>query len=168
VITNLQYQPLATGKQVHTRPFFGNSAFIVVLFIIFLSFNHSLHAQVRVTGHVFAEIVEPTALSSKANNSHFIEAADHTNNNDLILAEIKLSGGPDMNIDIIVTTSNLVSAKGETLPFDAFACPECTGSNQNERSGDKLFTLKASPVESIRQKNSATYNGSYSVVFMYN
>lgn len=167
-MTNLQYKPKTAGKLVHTSPFFGNIAWIVVLFIFFVSFGFSLQGQVRVTGHVFAEIVEPTALSAKANNSHHIQTTGITSNNDMVLAEVKISGGMNMNIDVAVRTSDLVAANGQILPFDAFACPGCAGDSSQNPTGEQLFTLKGTPGESIRQSTNTTFSGRYSVVFMYN
>ncbi|MFW6290049.1 MAG: hypothetical protein ACOC0R_03690 [Mariniphaga sp.] len=139
-----------------------------ILFLILLTAVSSLQAQVRVTGHVFAEIVEPTALSAKANNSHFIETAKSTSANELVIAQVKLSGGVNMNIDVAVQTTHLEAANGQTFPFNAFACPECSDYNQHTNAGEKVFTLKATPGESLRKEKNNTYNGRYSVVFMYN
>lgn len=167
-MANRQYFVNPSGKLVLNRSFFKNIACGAVLFIIFHSCEGNIYAQVRVTGHIFAEIVEPTALSATANNSHIIETTDSTYNNELVIAEVKLSGGLNLNIDVAVKTSHLVAANGETLLFDAFVCPGCSEDNGNYIAGDKLFTLKATHGESNRQKKNSTYNGRYSVMFMYN
>lgn len=168
MITIRQYKSEDYKKQVDIFPFFKIIACCIFMFIVFLSCMKSTLAQVRVTGHVFAEIVESTALSAKANNSHYIEITDITSNKEMLLAEVKFSGGMNMNIDVIVTSGNLKAACGEIIPFDAFASFGCTKDNPNTIDDKKLFTLKATPGESIRYKKNSTFKGRYSVVFMYN
>lgn len=163
-----QYIFKTTGKQVLTKSFFKNIACGIFLFIILIFCEKNSHAQVRVTGHVFAEIVEPTALSAKVNNSHLIKGKDNPGNYEMILAEVKLSGSLNMNINVVVTTSDLIASNGEILPFNAFACPECTEDIRNNIAGEKLFTLKATSGEGIRKQINNTFNGHYNVVFIYN
>jgi hypothetical protein len=161
------YQFKLTGNRIHSHCLFRYISCGIVLLYIILSGENFIVAQVRVTGHVFAEIVEPAALSSKAYNSHLIELNSHTSNNEMLLAQVKLSGGRNMNVDVAVITSHLVSADGEILPFDV-VCPICFEDGSNSLTGEKLFTLKATPGESILPERSNTYIGRYSLVFMYN
>src|SRR5690554_4719288 len=73
------------------------AGFILTLFLFFIETQSK--AQVQATGHVFAEIVEPTALTAEANNIHLITDSDKNIHHDLFLAEVKLSGS-DVNIDV--------------------------------------------------------------------
>lgn len=167
-MTKLKYQPDTCGKHVFIHPVFGCTAFAVLVLVLIIAGAGSLQAQVSVTGHVFAEIVEPTALSAKASNCHSIEAARGGDNSELVLAEVKLSGGISLNIDVAVSSLTPAAANGEVLLFDAFVCPGCTNDNPNHPFAEKLFTLKATPVENLSHKPEGTYTGVYSVVFMYN
>lgn len=140
---------------------------LVIFLILSLLITHETKAQVRATGHVFAEIVEPTALTARPTNDHLVYDNGQNSDDDLILAEVKLSGGSDLNIDISIQTSSLEAENGETFFFDAFACPGCSEGENYSPAGEKIFTLKGTPQEIPKKKNSL-FKGEYRVVFMYN
>ena len=167
-MTVRQYQSLDSEKPVNSKPVFGSLIFGIVVFIVLITTRHFVTAQVHVTGHVFAEIVEPTALSARASNNHVINETYFKDENSLVLAEVKLSGGPDINIGVSVQSGRLEAENGETLVFDAFVCPECFGDNPNNLPDEKLYTLKGTPGENTRLNKNITFKGQYRVVFMYN
>ena len=144
----------------------GNIVFVAVLFFALLV-NQRTSAQVRATGHVFAEIVEPTALTAHATNSHIININEEKENEDLVLAEVKLSGGTNLNIDVSVQSAALEAENGERFFFDAFACPQCSENKNKFPTGEKIFTLKGTPRD-IRESKHKRLTGRYRVTFMYN
>jgi hypothetical protein len=168
VIKTLPYRFKFPENRMHVQCLFRYIACGIFLFFIFLSCQNYVHAQVQVTGHVMAEIVEPTSLSSKAFNSHLIEENNTASNNELVLARVKLNSGQDMNVDVAIKTSHLVASNGDIIPFDAFVCPICSEDDSGSFTGDKIFTLKALPGESILPKRGNNFSGGYSMVFMYN
>jgi hypothetical protein len=136
-----------------------------ILLSFFFLFNHSIYAQVQVTGHVFAEIIEPIALSPKAFNNHELTASGTDCLANYVIAEIKIKCRQDMNVDVAVLAGNLVSPDEKILPFNAFAYSGCFDGNQDNLSGEKSFTLKAIPGEMNGQNS--IFCGVYSVMFMY-
>jgi|GEM_PF-2115935 len=168
VIKTLPYRFIFLENREHVQWLNMYIACGLSLFFIFLSCQNYVHAQVQVTGHVFAEIVEPTAISSQAFNIHMIKENSTASNNELVLARVKLSGGQNINVEVAVHSGYMVAANGEIVPFDAIICPICSEDNSDSFNGEKVFTLKATPGESIRPKLANNYRGGYSMVFMYN
>jgi hypothetical protein len=159
---------MITEKTVPSIAVSGSIAIGFVLVLTLLFCQNNAFAQVRATGRVFAEIVEPTALTAIASNEHLINKNRSTDENDLVLAEVKLSGGTNMNIDVSIQSSHLEAANGDVLPFGALICPGCQVPNPAELNTEKTFTLKGNIREDNRLKKNNTFKGQYSVVFMYN
>ncbi|MGC9355377.1 MAG: hypothetical protein ACP5D9_16130 [Mariniphaga sp.] len=166
--TSCPYRPTINNKPVLPKPLVEDIVIGFVLLLTLLFFPNNAIAQVRTTGHVFAEIVEPTALTAITSNEHFINENRSRNETNFVLAEVKLSGGTNMNIDFSIQSSHLEAANGEVLPFDAFICPGCQVPNPAELNTKKIFTLKGNIAENIRLKKNNTFMGQYRVVFMYN
>ena len=141
------YQTSYPEKQFGKPLFLRILVCAALLFVIHQSVGTPLQAQVRATGHVFAEIVEPAALSATARNNHSIQPAENSRNDELVIARVKLSNGANVNVDVAVQTSRLEAANGQTLMFDAFACDECSEETLQSFAADKVFTLKATPGE---------------------
>ena len=146
----------------------GENIVLVAVLFFALLMNQETSAQVRATGHVFAEIVEPTALTARAANDHFISENEVKQNEELLLAEIKLSGGSNLNIDVSVQSTALEAENGERFFFDAFACPECSENQSKFLTGEKTYTLKGTPRDIPGSKHKKRLTGRYRVTFMYN
>lgn len=142
--------------------------FFLVFFMIIMANFKSGMAQTRVTGHVFAEIVEPTALTATATNNHVIYANNNTASNDLVLAEVTLSGGPNVDIGVSVFATTLDGENGETYSLNAFACPGCSQDEQKANINEKVFKLMGTPDKDIFSERSNLFTAQYQVVFMYN
>lgn len=141
---------------------------LLIFFIIFLmSLKHGM-TQTSITGHVFAEIVEPTALSATATNDHTIYTNNNSASNDLTLAEITLSGGPGVDIGVSVHSTTLEGKNGETYTLNTFVCAGCTQDEQKNNINEKVFKLLGTPDKDIRSEKSNLFTGQYQVVFMYN
>lgn len=140
---------------------------MLVFFMIIMVNFKSGSAQTRVTGHVFAEIVEPTALSTTATNNHIIYTDNNTSTYDLVLAEVTLSGGPNVDIGVSVFATTLDGENGETYSLDAFACQGCSD-EQKDNINEKVFKLMGTPDKDILSEKSNLFTAQYQVVFMYN
>ena len=162
-----QNQHSIFGKPDRSGWFSGKVAAGIIFTLFLLFFENQSIAQVQVTGHVFAEIVEPTALTADANNNHLIFESNNDFDNDLVLAEVKLSGR-DVNIDVSIQSGNLESASGATLQFEAIACPQCSTDDSYPMGSEKLFTLIGNAGDTGHKDKNSTYNGQYQVIFMYN
>ncbi|QGY46007.1 hypothetical protein GM418_20730 [Maribellus comscasis] len=141
---------------------------IVFLFIM-LGFG-KVGAQVRATGHVFAEIVEPAMLTASTSNDHIIYNNVNTTSSDLILAEIAVSGSADTDVGVSVQTTALEGKNGEIYSFDTFFCPDSDQSaNGNTTEADKrVFKLNGTPQKDIVSEKNNMFTGQYEVTFMYN
>src|SRR5690554_59132 len=117
-----QNQYLITGRPVSPDRTSRGTLLGMICMLFFLLTVNNVQAQTQATGHVFAEVVEPTALTADANNHHVISEPDGLTD-ELLLAEVKLSGG-DVNIDVSVQSANLKSENGEILKFDTFFCSQ--------------------------------------------
>src|SRR5690554_1953997 len=101
--------------------FSGKIAYCIIFVCIFLYFENTVNGQVQATGHVFAEIVEPTVLTCETTNYHSISSENCYGECELLLAEVKISG-KNVNIGVSILSDNLQTATGGTMLFSAYAC----------------------------------------------
>jgi outer membrane protein assembly factor BamB len=135
----------------------------VLMLAVAMSF--SLAAQTRVTGHVFAEIVESAGASSRVSNQVVINPDQQTNGFDL--GEITLSGGSMASCTVIITSGGIMGQSGYDHGFTA------TTSDDNslyvlDASGKQKFRLNGSLSDEILSGNDKNYAAEYAVVFAYN
>ena len=131
-------------------------------------FDNPLYAQVKATGHVFAEIVEPVAISPTAYNSHNLSSGGMGSHDEYVFAEIRIRGNQHMNVDVAVVFGNLLTASHEILSFDAYACPVCMDDDPKSIPEEKKYTLKGIPREITPENRNGIFSGGYRVVIMYN
>lgn len=123
------------------------------------------YAQTKVTGHVFAEIVEATSAESKATAFVTIEK-DNTVNN-IPMGEISISGKANTAFSVIFDIEGMKGDNGEFAFFDATICSECSGDILND-NGKQVFSLQGKPGNEILSQNSKLYDAQYQIVFAYN
>ena len=118
-------------------------------------FSFAAISQVKVTGHVFAEVVESVSARSNVVTEIKTDFSQSTNNSNLDLGSITLSSGSHIAYNVMMTTSNISDSKGEMLNMDIY-------SSSSDRS---VVEIKGK----ISDNNqSGEYKGSYSMIFAYN
>lgn len=134
-----------------------------IALLLLMSTSMQSVAQTRVTGHVFAEVVELTGAESKANESIEIKAGDSTA--DLDLGEIMFRGKADTTYELMVSSSPLKGNDGYEHLFETHY--DRLGSTI-DASGNEVIRLTGSANESLLSSSQKQYAGGYQVVFAYN
>lgn len=132
--------------------------------LMLLSISTAVCAQTRVTGRVFAEVVELTGAESNASQYVEVSASDISSGFDL--GEISFRGKANTAYDLMVYTSGLVGSNGYEATFHAL--PEADGPGRIDPSGNQVIRFKGSSCEALSSSNERHFAGNYQVVFAYN
>jgi hypothetical protein len=120
-------------------------------------------AQTRVTGHVFAEVVELTGAESNANKSIEIKAGDSFS--DIDLGEISFHGKAGTTYELMVSSSPIKGHDGYEHLFET----RCDRHGSTiDVSGNEVIRLTGSADDSLLLSSERQYAGEYQVVFVYN
>ena len=122
-------------------------------------------SQVRVTGHVSAEIVQ--GVSAASNTTNMVKLQQNSTPDHMNLGEISVSGGSSSTCAVLVSSSKLQSISGNLFDFEA----ETHTTNLTpvfSDQGQKVFKLQGSVDNEIFSKQENNYNAQYNVVFAYN
>ena len=122
-------------------------------------------AQVRVTGHVCAEIVEAASVSSGTNNLLSVNRGQTIENLDL--GTLTLNGGQHALCALVVKSNGIIGENGSTIAFTASPTTE-TNYSTMDHSGSRVFNFNGSADEAIQNNNDNNYKGEYNVTFAYN
>ena len=132
-----------------------HTTFIKILTVsaaMLLSF--AAFSQVKVTGQVFAEVVE--SVSARSNVVTDIKADISQNgNSNLDLGSITLSSGSQISYNVMMSKSSISDSKGEMLNMDIY-------STTTENS---VVEIKGRIADS---NHNGEYKGSYTMIFAYN
>lgn len=122
-------------------------------------------AQVRVTGHVFAEIVETASINSNTNNS--IQVQQNQSPGSIELGEVTINGGMNTACSIMINSSELKGENGNHAAFTAIqsgsSLPQVLNAN-----GSQVIKLNGMTGSEILAQNDKMYSGQYQVIFAYN
>jgi len=128
-------------------------------------FEGSLSAQVRVTGHVFAEVVESIGTSSNTNG--WIVVPKDSSGKEFDIGEFSLNGGAMAAYDLIVKTNDITGEAGTQASF--LATTDLGNlSYMLDSHGKRVFRLYGSVKEQLCSEAEKNYSASYQVIFAYN
>ena len=134
---------------------------IAMLMLLGISMHSG--AQTRVTGHIFAHVVELTGAESRAND--YVEIQSNAAAAEFDLGEISFRGTANTAFNVMVTSSDLVGAHGYAAPFEAQ--PEQVSST-TDVSGNQVIRLRGTAGDDLFTSSEREYAGNYQVVFSYN
>lgn len=136
--------------------------------IIFLALmglvGHSV-AQVRVTGHVFAEVVELTGAESNTTGYVSLRAGEPVS--DFDLGEISLRGKANTTFELMISSSPLTSDNGLNAFFETR--PSYSGDFHSlDHTGSQTIKLTGATSNDLHNGTEKQFAGNYNVVFAYN
>lgn len=134
-----------------------------IVFLILSAISLHAVAQTRVTGHIFAEIVELTGAESMATD--YVELQGDAATAEFDLGEFSFRGKANVAYDLMVTSSNLVGSDGFETPFQA--SPGHFQSSMDE-TGSQVVRLTGTAGDELLTASGRQYAGNYQVVFAYN
>lgn len=122
-------------------------------------------AQVRVTAHVTAEVVEASALAPATHNLLTVRRDGSAENLDL--GHVIISGKSAAVCNVLIKTSDLQNQDGESIAFITNnASPQTT--QVLDASGHGRINLRAAADNNILSQNHYEYAGGYNINFIYN
>ncbi|MBE0661528.1 MAG: hypothetical protein IH597_03585 [Bacteroidales bacterium] len=138
---------------------------IGLIVLMFPLFEGSLIAQVRVTGHIFAEVVESIGTSSNTND--WVMVPQSSSGKEFDLGEISLNGGAMAAYDLIVKTNVMTGEAGTQASF--LATTDLGNlSYMLDSHGKRVFRLYGSVKEKLCAEAEKNFSASYHVIFAYN
>jgi hypothetical protein len=135
------------------------------LILIWLATLPGTAAQIRVTAHVTAEVVEASTLAPATHNLLMLQRDGSTENLDL--GHIVISGKSAAICNVLIKTSDLQSHDGETIAFTTNKAPRQT-TEVLDASGRGRIKLRATADNNILSQNHQQYAGGYNINFIYN
>jgi len=148
----------------------------IILSILCLIFAYPARAQVVVTGHVTAEIVDAASISPQGIYALEIDKTpdftDELQYDDVLLGEVTVRSGSDVSCNIVVKAATVSGSEGELLTMET-SLNQRVGEESRKLSelhhtdGDQTLQLTGN-VNTLREQRSGLYEGSYTVVFAYN
>ncbi|MGE5383749.1 MAG: hypothetical protein ACM3PX_10015 [Omnitrophica WOR_2 bacterium] len=129
----------------------------ITLLIMFMVLSLAVCGQVRVTGHVSAEVVEAASINNELNHSINIDRSQMSN---IDLGSLKVSGLEHTSFDISVQNT-LISNSTDSYSFvtDIKAPDISTDNTSNEISLSAILD---------NQAQSGDYDGRLTVIVSYN
>lgn len=141
------------------------SAIIAACAIVASSFAGSLYAQVKATGHVFAEVVESLSASM---NSRQMVYVDRTNNaEELELGELVINGGALEAYDLILISDRLAEESVTHATFLAITDHRLT-SKVFDYNGKQVFRLFGSFYKPNQSGIELNRRAAFQITFAYN
>lgn len=137
---------------------------IVSLTVIF-AISTSIQGQTRVTGHIFAEIVETVSVNSAMNNSFQLKRDNNESNIDL--GTVSVNGSAYTTRSIIVSPATITGPSGTSLEFQTNSSDQFSNQQHSETGRDEL-SLSATINETLLLMEDNNYSGQYDVVLVYN
>ena len=136
------------------------SLILALILIGFVGF-----AQVRVTGHVYAEVVEAVSATSSTNNS--LQIQQNAVSSNLELGEITLNGGASAACNVMISSTELTGMNGSQAAFVALPFANSMPTSLDE-NGQTVIKIQGKAGEEILENPDKVYAGGYNVVFAYN
>ncbi len=137
----------------------------IFLLLALLSLSFFVEAQLRVTGHVCAEIVESASVSSGTNNLLSLNKGQTVENLDL--GHITLNGGQHALCALVVKSDRITGENGSNVAF--IASSENEGSSGvMDNHGSRVFNFSGAAGQAIQNNSDHNYQGQYNVTFAYN
>ena len=131
-----------------------NIFLIIVTLLLFTSL--SVSAQVRVTGHVFAEVIEPVSLNGEYNSQSTLTSQNQNQN----FGHFTMN---DHNLASSILIDNKVMVTNENKQSLELVTTTAQHSNQSK----KVDLQFSSNQNDFKQKNSV-YSGKMNIVVAYN
>ncbi len=138
----------------------------IILSVILVScFCIDANAQARVTGHVFAEVVEMAEARAEAH--HHISMQKDTLQTIVELGTFSFRGGSDYTGTVVVHSCSITGCQGSTVPFTAQPDNNTYQPVMNEQ-GNGVVNMTGAVDAAMYAMADKNYSGQYHVVFAYN
>ncbi|HHV02706.1 MAG: hypothetical protein WCQ69_01620 [Bacteroidales bacterium] len=144
--------------------------------VLCLIFVYPAKAQVVVTGHVSAEIVDAASISTQSAKSlEIAKSSDFAAEIDFdsyVLGEFIIHSGSDVACNVVLKPASISGSEGEMLTLETSLKNSIdnhceTLGYQHHTDGDLTLQLTGN-VNTLREQRSGLYQGSYTVILAYN
>lgn len=145
------------------HPLKSIAVFICTVIMMTGAFNSDARAQTRVTGHVFAEVVETVGASANTANLASLSQPGAT----FDLGEIALNGGSMAAFTVVIESGEMVGQSGERASFNARTNDGKLVSSLDP-NGRQVVRFRGSANEENAAGNERNFSAAYSVTLAYN
>jgi hypothetical protein len=136
-----------------------------VLLIMLSAFGNALFAQARVTGHVFAEVVE--SIGANSNMTEWVLVQPNRITEEIDLGKISINGGAQSTYGLILTTKELTGKTGAQASFLAKTDYD-NSLNMLNSHGKQVLRLYGNADEDLLTTSDRNFTTSYQIIFAYN
>lgn len=123
-----------------------------------------LCAQTRVTGHVFAEVVESVSASSQSQTNFSIQRSQTDAIN---IGQIQIKSGASSSCSLMLGKANLKNSNNQTVTMQTSA-QYSPGTLENAINGNQSIGLQCKANENMLTNNTTAYLGEINIVLAYN
>lgn len=120
-------------------------------------------AQITVTGHVFAEVVESVSVSSQSQSNINIQ---RNNTEEINIGQIDLRNSSSSSFSLLLGKLN-ITYKSQELGLNESSSFE-THSIQGNVNGDQFIDIQCQPDKKLDHLKNLHYNGDINIVLAYN
>ncbi len=149
---------------------------VIILSVLALVFVYPVQAQVVVTGHISAEVVDAASISTQPVTSFNIskspDLAAEMDFDSYVLGKYTIYTGTDVTHNVLLTPPSISNSEGDRMTL-AVSLKDEMGDNsetlaeqQHAERGQKLQLI--GNVTDLQEQNSGLYQGSYTVTLIYN
>ena len=125
----------------------------------------SLHsvAQVRVTGYIFAEVVELTGAEKNTQDHVSLSANEQVS--EFAIGEITFRGKANATFEVVISSSSLTGESGTEAFFETRQADESRILGQD---GSQTIKLTGNTREDLYSSHDKQFAGNYNVILAYN
>ena len=137
---------------------------IFVSSIVLLIASVTGFTQTRVTGHVFAEVVESVSASSQSQSSFTIQK---TNAESIDFGQIQIKSSSSASCSLILGKANLTSNNQQQISMETSASGT-QSPDGNAINGYQSINLQCQPSDDMLDQSALSYQGNVNIILAYN
>jgi len=121
-------------------------------------------SQTTVTGHVFAEVVEPLSASTQSQTSFTV----YRNQSQIMdLGQINVKSASSASCSLILGKANLTGNDLQKISLETMATSN-QGTDSNAINGTQSISLQCETNQNLLNQDAVTYKGDINIVLAYN
>jgi hypothetical protein len=121
-------------------------------------------SQTTVTGHVFAEVVEPLSASTQSQTSFTV---NRNQSQTMDLGQIDVKSAASASCSLILGKANLTGNDQQRITLETIALSN-PGTDSNAINGSQSISLQFEANQDLLDQGAVSYKGDINIVLAYN
>lgn len=155
---------LVRHLKVHVNIFYTMKTIYLIITIFLVLTIKPGYTQTRVTGHVFAEVVESVSASSQS-QSNFIIQRNETGS--INYGNIAINSASSASCSLLLSDANLTGNNQKHITMETYAFGG-QGLQANAINGNQSINIQCQPCENMLDQDVTSYTGNVNIVLAYN